>query len=53
MQAQDPFSFNPTIACRTRYGVTTNLFGAGTYYQFIGIKGGYNATVDGDKLFIQ
>jgi hypothetical protein len=39
MQAQDPFSFNPITAARTRYGVTTNLFGAGQFYQFIGLQG--------------
>ena len=39
MQAQDPFSFNPITAARTRYGVTTNLFGAGQFYQFIGLEG--------------
>lgn len=39
MQAQDPFSFNPITAARTRYGVTTNLFGAGQFYSFIGLKG--------------
>ena len=32
MQAQDPFTFNPITAARTRYGVTTNLFGAGQFY---------------------
>jgi hypothetical protein len=39
MQAQDPFNFNPITAARTRYGVTTNLFGAGQFYQFIGLEG--------------
>ena len=38
MQAQDPFTFNPITAARTRYGVTTNLFGAGQFYQFVRIK---------------
>jgi hypothetical protein len=58
MQAQDPFTFNPITAARTRYGVTTNLFGAGQFYQFIGLKGVNNA--DGDlskadtqKVFMQ
>ena len=38
MQAQDPFTFNPITAARTRYGVTTNLFGAGQFYQFIALR---------------
>lgn len=38
-QALDPFTMNPITAARTRYGVTTNLFGAGQYYMFMGIKG--------------
>jgi hypothetical protein len=55
MQAQDPFTFNPITAARTRYGVTTNLFGAGQFYQFIGLKG-VNAEYkvgDADKVFMQ
>lgn len=39
INAVDPMTFNPTIGTRTRYGVTTNLFGAGYFYQFIGLKG--------------
>lgn len=38
INAVDPMTFNPTIGTRTRYGVTTNLFGAGYFYQFIGLK---------------
>lgn len=57
MQAQDPFTFNPITAARTRYGVTTNLFGAGQFYQFIGLKGmvGSNATMpaEGGRFFVQ
>ena len=53
MQAQDPFTFNPITAARTRYGVTTNLFGAGQFYQFIGLKDMYNGPVEGAKVFIQ
>ena len=30
MHAVDPFTMNPVTACRTRYGITTNLFGART-----------------------
>ena len=30
MHAVDPFTMNPVTAARTRYGVTTNLFGART-----------------------
>lgn len=54
MQAQDPFSFNPITAARTRYGVTTNLFGAGQFYAFIGLKG-MNAGVgsESDRVFVQ
>jgi hypothetical protein len=55
MQAQDPFTFNPITAARTRYGVTTNLFGAGQFYQFIGLKG-VNAEYevgDASKVFMQ
>ncbi len=37
MHAVDPFTMNPVTAARTRYGVTTNLFGAGQFYQFIGL----------------
>lgn len=51
MQAQSPFTFNPITAARTRYGVTTNLFGAGQFYQFIGLK---NTNVgDGNRIFWQ
>jgi hypothetical protein len=53
MQAQDPFTFNPITAARTRYGVTTNLFGAGQFYQFIGIQDMYNSVGEGSKVFIQ
>jgi hypothetical protein len=56
MQAQDPFTFNPITAARTRYGVTTNLFGAGSFYQFIGLKGvADQASVasDAEKVFMQ
>ena len=56
MQGMDPFTFNPTIAARTRYGVTTNLFGAGNFYEFIGLKGvGDMASVadDSEKVFMQ
>lgn len=37
MHAVDPFTMNPVTAARTRYGITTNLFGAGQFYQFIGL----------------
>lgn len=53
-QALDPFTMNPITAARTRYGVTTNLFGAGQFYQFIGIAGLRNYTIgEGQKVFIQ
>lgn len=54
MTALDPFTFNPVTAARTRYGVTTNLFGAGQFYQFIGFEG-LNSTLaaDASKVFIQ
>lgn len=56
MQAQDPFTFNPITAARTRYGVTTNLFGAGQFYQFIGLKGmsaDLPACTEGGRVFVQ
>lgn len=55
MQAQDPFTFNPITAARTRYGVTTNLFGAGQFYQFIGLKGmaGSGTMTEGGRVFVQ
>lgn len=55
MQAQDPFTFNPITAARTRYGVTTNLFGAGQFYQFIGLKGmvGAGTMTEGGRVFVQ
>jgi len=56
MQAQDPFTFNPITAARTRYGVTTNLFGAGQFYQFIGLKGmaaTIPACTEGGRVFVQ
>ena len=54
MTALDPFTMNPITAARTRYGVTTNLFGAGQFYQFIGFEG-LNAalTADATKVFVQ
>ena len=47
---------NPVTAARTRYGVTTNLFGAGQFYSFIALPdlmtvGGI--TNDTAKTFIQ
>ncbi len=54
MNAIDPFTMNPVTAARTRYGVTTNLFGAGQFYQFIGIEGINSAmAADAAKYFIQ
>lgn len=56
MQAQDPFTFNPITAARTRYGVTTNLFGAGQFYQFIGLEGLTTKYTDGslsERVFLQ
>lgn len=47
MHAVDPFSMNPVTAARTRYGVTTNLFGAGQFYQFIGLPDLTTASLDG------
>ena len=56
MHAVDPFTMNPVTAARTRYGVTTNLFGAGQFYSFIALPdlmtvGGI--TNDTAKTFIQ
>lgn len=54
MTALDPFTMNPITAARTRYGVTTNLFGAGQFYQFIGFEGLNTAlTADAAKVFVQ
>jgi hypothetical protein len=54
MHAVDPFTMNPVTAARTRYGVTTNLFGAGQFYQFIGLPNlGATITGGGDKVFVQ
>jgi hypothetical protein len=52
-QAVDPFSFNPITAARTRYGVTTNLFGAGQFYQFIGLKNTGKFAPDAQRVFWQ
>ncbi len=54
MHGVDPFTFNPLTAARTRYGVTTNLFGAGQFYQFISLPK-LSTAVDGDsgKYFTQ
>lgn len=53
-QALDPFTMNPITAARTRYGITTNLFGAGQFYSMIGIAN-LNAPVDREagKIFVQ
>lgn len=53
-QALDPFTMNPITAARTRYGITTNLFGAGQFYAMIGIAN-LNAFVDegSGKVFVQ
>ena len=54
MTALDPFTMNPITAARTRYGVTTNLFGAGQFYQFIGFEGlNTELTADATKVFVQ
>lgn len=53
-QALDPFTMNPITAARTRYGITTNLFGAGQFYAMLGIAN-LNAPVDREagKIFVQ
>jgi len=53
MHGVDPFTFNPLTAARTRYGVTTNLFGAGQFYQFIALPNLGAAVGDGNKVFTQ
>ena len=54
MTATDPFTMNPVTAARTRYGVTTNLFGAGQFYHFIALPGLFEAMADGaQKFFVQ
>jgi hypothetical protein len=54
MHAVDPFTMNPVTAARTRYGVTTNLFGAGQFYQFIGLPNlGAPIQEGSDKVFVQ
>lgn len=53
-QAIDPFTMNPITAARTRYGITTNLFGAGQFYAMLGLKNlGASVTADGAKIFVQ
>lgn len=50
----NPFTMNPMLAARTRYGVTTNLFGAGEFYHVISmdsITG--DVTEAANKVFIQ
>lgn len=55
MHAVDPFTMNPVTAARTRYGVTTNLFGAGQFYSFIALPelAGAVTGVDAAKKFVQ
>lgn len=54
MQALDPFTMNPIIAARTRYAITTNLFGAGQFYSFIALPNlAANVSDDTQKQFIQ
>ena len=54
MQALDPFTMNPITAARTRYAVTTNLFGAGQFYSFIGLPNlEANVSSDTSKQFTQ
>jgi hypothetical protein len=54
MHAVDPFTMNPVTAARTRYGVTTNLFGAGQFYQFIGLPNlGAKPQTGVDTVFVQ
>lgn len=53
-QALDPFTMNPITAARTRYGITTNLFGAGQFYAMLGLKN-LSSPMDraAGKVFIQ
>jgi len=53
MHAVDPFTMNPVTAARTRYGITTNLFGAGQFYQFIGLPDLTTLDPSAEKAFIQ
>ena len=48
----DPFTMNPVVAARTRYGVTTNLFGAGEFYHMINMNAIYDEIETG-KSFVQ
>lgn len=52
-QALDPFTMNPITAARTRYGITTNLFGAGQFYAMIGIANLGAEVGNGTKVFVQ
>ena len=52
-QALDPFTMNPITAARTRYGITTNLFGAGQFYAMIGIANLGAEVGTGTKVFVQ
>lgn len=51
MHAVDPFTFNPVTGARTRYGVTTNLFGAGQFYHMIAIDNLTGTMTDTNKQF--
>jgi len=54
MHAVDPFTMNPVTAARTRYGCTTNLFGAGQFYSYIALPNLAQAmNADTEKKFIQ
>lgn len=48
----NPFTLNPVTAARTRYGVTTNLFGAGQFYHFIALENLSGTMADTDRRFM-
>lgn len=49
LKAIDPNTFSPRIGARTRYGILSNLFGAGNYYHFIMVSGLTNVGLVGDS----
>ena len=47
-------NFTPRIGVRTRYGILSNLFGAGNYYHFIAVNGLTNSVLEasGNRVFL-
>lgn len=47
-RAASDADFSPRVGLRTRYGVLSNLFGSGNFYQFINISGITSSALAGD-----